>query len=59
LQIVGESVNAVLPRLILSAVRFIPNIVDSTGMADKMVEILQVRCCIFFSGIDRFVLLYQ
>jgi hypothetical protein len=35
-------VLATLPRLILSAVRFIPNIVDTTGMADKMAEILQV-----------------
>jgi hypothetical protein len=42
-QIDGDNVLAPLPRLILSAIRFIPNIVDTTGMADKIAEILQVR----------------
>jgi hypothetical protein len=42
-QIDGDNVLASLPRLILSAIRFIPNIVDTTGMADKIAEILQVR----------------
>jgi hypothetical protein len=42
-QIDGDNVLSSLPRLILSAIRFIPNIVDTTGMADKIAEILQVR----------------